>query len=132
MDVNWVAIVVCVVVYMIIGSLWYSPILFVKPWMKLLGNKKQGNMSDLPKLLVVSFIAGLLMAYVLSVIMAAMHPASIWYGAVGGFWTWLGFIATYSLVNILYEGRPLQLFYINSGYYLVSLILMGMIIAGMR
>lgn len=130
MNVNWLAILVSTVVYMVVGSLWYSPLLFVKPWMKLIGKskEKQGDMSDLPKLLVVSFIAGLLMAFVLSVTIGFMQATTWADGIRAGFWTWLGFVATYGLVNTLYEGKPLKLFAINTGYYLVSLILMGIII----
>ena len=131
MDVDWLAIILCAVVYMIVGSLWYSPLLFVKPWMKLIGTKKMGNASDLPKLLVISFISGLVMAYVLSVIFEAVEPATIIDGAMGGFWIWFGFVATFGLVNTLYASRPLKLFFIDTGYYLVSLVLMGMILTAM-
>ncbi|MEO6509065.1 MAG: DUF1761 domain-containing protein [Patescibacteria group bacterium] len=134
MDVNWFAILLSAVVYMIVGSLWYSPLLFVKPWMKMVGANKNGmgNASKLPMLLGISFICGLVMAYVLSVIIGALNPVSIMDGAVGGFWTWLGFVATFGLVNTLYAGKPMKLFMIDSGYYLVSLILMGMIIVWLR
>jgi hypothetical protein len=36
-DLNWLAIIVATVVVFIGGALWYSPLLFVKPWMRLTG-----------------------------------------------------------------------------------------------
>ena len=29
---NWVAIIIAVVVNIVLGSLWFSPLLFQKPW----------------------------------------------------------------------------------------------------
>ena len=34
---NWLAIILAAVATMIVGALWYSPILFGKLWMKLSG-----------------------------------------------------------------------------------------------
>ena len=134
MEINYLAVLLAAVVYMIVGSLWYSPLLFAKPWMKLLGisKDKMGNPDSLPKLLIISFVCGLVMAYVLSHVINAFQATNAVDGAMGGFWMWLGFVATYGLVNTLYAGKPLKLFYIDTGYYLVSLVLMGMVIAAMR
>ena len=34
MEINWVAVVVAMVGAMATGFIWYSPALFVKPWMR--------------------------------------------------------------------------------------------------
>ena len=35
--VNWLAILVASIASMAIGFLWYSPVLFAKPWTRLMG-----------------------------------------------------------------------------------------------
>src|SRR4051812_10269596 len=129
MNVNWLAILICGVVFMAIGALWYSPVLFSKQWMKLVG-KSNGmtNKNMMAQIMITTFIASLVMAYVLSVIIHSINPATVWDGAVGGFWTWLGFVATSGLINSMYQGKPLKLFSIDTGYFLVSLVIMGAIL----
>lgn len=46
-----------------------------------------------------------------------------------GFWFWLGFIAVTTLSQVIYENRPMQLFVINNGFRLLSLVIMGAIVA---
>jgi Na+/glutamate symporter len=40
-DVNYLAILVCGVVFMVLGALWYSPILFGKKWMTFIGKSEE-------------------------------------------------------------------------------------------
>ena len=50
-------------------------------------------------------------------------------GLQGGFWNWLGFVMPVTLGIVLWEGKSWKLFGINAGYYLVSLPIMGVILA---
>ena len=74
------------------------------------------------------FASSLVMAYVLA------HFAGVWNAAdvMGAFnlafWTWLGFIATVGIGSILWEGKSVQLYAINMGFYLASLFLMALIL----
>src|SRR5260370_10712032 len=36
-SLNWLAILVAAISTMVVGFLWYSPLLFAKPWMKEMG-----------------------------------------------------------------------------------------------
>ena len=40
-SVNLLAVVVCAIVNMVLGALWYSPILFANSWMNLIGKSKE-------------------------------------------------------------------------------------------
>jgi hypothetical protein len=44
------------------------------------------------------------------------------------FWTWLGFVAPVQLGSVLWEGRPVKLYAINTSYYLVTLAVMSLIL----
>lgn len=46
-----------------------------------------------------------------------------------GFWNWLGFVAPVTLGGVLWEGKPWKLWGLNNGYQLLSLLVMGVILA---
>lgn len=119
----------------VIGMAWYSPLLFAKPWMKAMGHTAdslKNAQKDMPKTLAISFVAGLLMAFVLqhSSVFAGeyfgMQGAAL--GLMTAFWSWLGFIAPVQLTGWLFEKKPFRLFLINTGYQLVAMLAMGIIL----
>jgi hypothetical protein len=112
---------------MVIGFLWYGP-LFGKMWQKLSGIsdadiKKAG--SNMPMLYGTMFLATLVTAYVLSHFQQAGGAMDMMDGAMIGFWAWLGFVATTMLTNVLFDKKPFNLYLLNAGYQLVSLVVMG-------
>lgn len=130
-DVNYVALIIAAIASMVVGFVWYGP-LFGKAWMKLSGIKpeemKKAN-KNMPKLYGTMYVASLLMAYVLGVFISYAGVTDVVGGATIGFWAWLGFIATMKLSEVLFEQRPMNLYYINVGYHLVVLVVMGAILA---
>lgn len=48
---------------------------------------------------------------------------------MAGFWNWLGFVAPVTLGAVLWEGKHWKLWFLNNGYYLVTLLLMGAVLA---
>ncbi len=61
--------------------------------------------------------------------MAYLKSTGVMAGLQGGFWNWLGFMAPVIMGDQLWGGKPWKLFPITGGYYLVSLCLMGVILA---
>lgn len=133
-NVNWVAVVVSAVVLMALGFAWYGP-LFGKQWMKLSGLSK----SDLDKAkskgmtmgYAVSMLGAVVMALVLNMLVAMTNTVGATGGAMLGFWVWLGFVATTMLNSVSYEGKPWDLYFINAGYYLVALVVMGAVLTSL-
>ena len=135
--VNYFAVVLAAIAAMIIGYLWYGP-LFGKVWMQLSG-KSMDMMNDpaMKKIAMrgyaIQFVGSLLMAFVLShaLIFAGtyLNTSGISAGLQTGFWNWLGFVAPVTIGTVLWDGKPWKLWFINSGFYLVTLIVMGLILA---
>ena len=136
--INGWAVFVSAVVYFVIGGLWYS-VLFGKTWSKLMGFDKLGKKEKAKRMekakvsYSVFFVASLLTAYCLA---HSVLSGSSFYrisgapaGLQAGFWTWLGFILTTQVNSVLWDQKPLKLFFINIGYYLVSFLAMGTILA---
>ncbi len=127
--INWWALLAAVVVRMVLGGLWYSPMLFLRPWMELTGRSHADMNSRMPMLLLADLIGSVVMAFVL---VHAVHYAGAtgWaQGAAVGFFNWLGFVATVTLGITLYERKPFALFVITNGWQLISLLAMGAILA---
>ncbi|MBI2641813.1 DUF1761 domain-containing protein, partial [Candidatus Roizmanbacteria bacterium] len=89
--VNYVSIVVASVVAMVVGFLWYSPMLFEKQWMKESG-VKENNMKkeEAKKGYLIMFVASLVMAYVLAQLVYVTNATDYVSGATVGFMSWLG------------------------------------------
>lgn len=122
---NWLAILAGALINMVLGSLWYSPLLFAKPWMSLTGKKSMGDKKDMPKTYGVLIVSSLVMSYVLMHFVQASNTNSWLWGAKVGFWLWLGFTAATTISDYLFAKRPLKLYAINAGYYLVVAVLVG-------
>lgn len=127
--INYLALVVAAVARFLFGWLWYSPLLFGRSWMALTNCDPEEMKRRMPVLAAADLISNFVMAFVL---VHAVHYAGAngaGQGAAVGFFNWLGFIATVMLMMILYEKRPAKLFWINSGFQLISLLIMGVIVA---
>lgn len=130
--INFWVVLGAAIASMVVGSLWYSPLMFAKPWMRLSGlteeRMNQAKARGMGGLYITQFVASLVMSYVL------YHFIFLW--DVAGltelwqmvFWLWLGFIATVLLGSVLWEGRPIRLYLINSLYWLVNIFVMAGII----
>jgi hypothetical protein len=127
---HW-AILVSALILWVLGAVWYSPALFAKPWMALLGivpdKSKKGNGMILG--MISSFIGDLILSLVLAHIVMWSGADSCGWGAFIGFLVWLGFIAAPNFPQGIYESRPFKLFLINSGYWLVGLVIIGCLLA---
>ncbi|MBX4189281.1 DUF1761 domain-containing protein [Candidatus Parcubacteria bacterium] len=136
-DINYLAVVVAAVVQMVLGYLWYGP-LFGKKWMALMDidPNNMGDKSGMGKRYALMFIGSLIMSWVL---VYAITYAGLTIGTIGvtlglliGLMNWLGFIAPVTLGSVLWENKSWKLWWLNNGYYIVSLLLMGAILAAWR
>jgi hypothetical protein len=130
--INWWAILLAVIVKQALGALWYSPVLFGKPWCELTGVSEAEMKAGLVKALIPDVIGSFLMAFVL---VHAVHYAGAnggGQGAAVGFFNWLGFVAVATFGSVTFERRPLKLWLINNAYLLIALLIMGAIFAAWR
>jgi hypothetical protein len=129
---HW-AILVSALIQWFLGGAWYSPVLFAKPWMRLLGITPDPSKR---KKMIFGMVASLIGSLILSFVLLHFilwSAASTWAtGAFVGFISWLGFIAAPSFAQGIYEGRPFKLFAINAGYWLVGLLMTGGLLAVWR
>ena len=126
-EINFWAVLVSALVTFVIGSLWYSPVLFANAWMKELGFTKEGmSNSKMVRIFSIAFLLMLIIAFNLA---AFIGPGSDWkFGMTAGALAGIGWVATAIGVNYLFERRSIRLWLINAGYMVVSFTLMGLIL----
>ena len=135
MGVNLLSVLAAAIATMILGFLWYSPILFAKPWTVAMGYdpNDKAKMDEMRKgagkLYGITFVASLLSAFVLAKIIDVATVTSAFYGMKIGFAVWLGFVTTVQLTSTLFKKRPIKLYLIDTGYQLVCYLVMGAILA---
>jgi len=127
-NMNYLAVLVCAVFYMILGVVWYSKPVFGKAWMKLTGTTEAKEV-DMPKTMGIAFVASLVMAYVTAYVVGMMGATTLLDGATLGVYLWFGYVATTMINGVLWEQRPWNLYFMNSGQYLVALIVTGAFLA---
>lgn len=128
--INYLALLVATIAKGVIGWLWYSPLLFLKPWMQLTGTTPEiAKQTNMALGIGLETVGNFVMAFVL---VHATHYAGahgVAQGAAVGFFNWLGFIFVVMLPSVTYDRRPLKLVLIHTSYQLVGLLVMGAIVA---
>jgi hypothetical protein len=139
--INWLAVLVAGISAFAIGGIWYSPGLFGKAWMAENNlNEDEIKKSNKGKIFGFTFVFSILMAINLAMFLAdspancpidCAQKTDITWGITAGF---LAGIWTFCAIAIhsLFELKSWKLIFINGGYSLVSLMLMGAIIGAWR
>jgi hypothetical protein len=125
------AVLVAALSTFLIGGLWYSPALFGKAWMRENGFTEESMKgANMTKIFGLAFLLGIIAAINLAMFMGPEDDPAM--GAMWGFLAGFGWVATFVGTHYLFERRSLKLFLINAGYSIVSLTLMGMILAAWK
>ena len=123
----WVVLVAAVVKFML-GGLWYSA-LFRKAWLKELGFKPKDMKKGMGgRSMAIEFVGNLIMAYVLAYAIRYSGAHGIVDGLIAAFFNWLGFVAVVQIHSVIFEMKSWKLFFINTGFQLVGMLLMGVIL----
>src|SRR5947209_2604489 len=134
-NINLLAVLVAAVSTMVVGFLWYSPLLFAKPWMREMGydSNDQAKIKEMRKsagrAYLGSFLASLVSAFVLALFFNWLGVIDVRFGLCVAFHVWLGFVATVQLTGVLFMKQSWKLFAMNTGYQLVCYLVMGAILA---
>ena len=138
LGVNLWAVLVAALATMVIGFVWYSPMLFAKPWMVLMGYDPNDKVkiAEMQKSAgpsyAMSLVASVLAAFVLGKLIAVSGSVTAVDGLKIGLVVWLGFVTTVQFTNALFSRQRNRLYMINTGYQLVCYVVMGAILGAWR
>jgi hypothetical protein len=141
-QINYLAVVVATIATFIVGFVWYTP-LFGKAWGKEMGfdMSRKPTSGELTKGMLLNLVGNFFMAYVFA------HNNEAWTFVPGmgemsvgakiaqaGIFTWLGFYLPQEfylpqdLNKVAWGGKSWKLFFIDTGYHLVMLLVAATIL----
>lgn len=136
MEINYWAVLVCGVLAMALGFVWYGP-LFGKKWMEVIGatemdlERRKEMQKRAGKLYLIQFILVLFQVWVLAFYIKGWQEAS---GLQNALWIWVAFIMPTIATSAMWNNDSAKIswtrFLIQAGYQLVLFILFGLILGG--
>lgn len=132
--INYWAVLVCAIVSMVTGAIWYGPI-FGKKWIEIIEatdqdlQKREEMQKNARPLYAVTFILTLFQAYVLAHFINGWQDA---HGVVTALWIWAAFLIPTIAGSSMWTIQPSRIkwaqFLIQGGYQLLNFIIFGLIL----
>lgn len=127
--VSWIGIIVATIVSFIFGFLWYGPI-FGKTWMSLMKftekDMKKAKEKGMGKNYFAMLISTLVVVYILGIVVN--FAGSVSEVILLTVLLWLGFVATTSLSQVLWEGKSMQLYIFNNAFSVINYVIIALIL----
>ena len=160
MEMNFYAILVAALTTLVVGSIWYSPVLFGNAWMKETGlTEEELKKRSMLKIFGLTFVFSVLLAMILQVLCVhqfgplgmiggpdfidSAKPSyaafmadygtvfrTFKHGALHGFMSGLFLAFPMIAINGLFERKSWKYIFIHAGYWTVSMTIMGAIVCG--
>ena len=126
--INHLAVFVCALLSLLIGALWYSPMLFIRAWQNEtgLGDEQVAKANPLK-----TYSLTLLLAWIISYNLAFFlgDSKTNWqWGLMAGLLAGVGWASTTFMIISLFEQRSLKYMLINCGYVTVYFALIGFVL----
>ncbi|MDP1835925.1 MAG: DUF1761 domain-containing protein [Chlamydiales bacterium] len=124
---NWLRIILAALSFMIVGALWYSPLVLGDVWAEL-GGMDMNALQPTPW----HYLGAASVALVMSIGMAQLfqwvRPASLVHAWKVVAVVWLAFVVTTQFSGVIWGGYPLKIFLIDIGCVLVNVLVMAPIL----
>ncbi len=127
LQTNWLAVVLGAVFNMALGFFWYGPF-FGKLWLKITG-KNAAEIESRSTTYIIPFIASLISAYVLAVLIEGLAITIWWQGLVIGAVFWVGIGATATLTTGTFEDTPRVAWLLFTLYQIIVAAAEGLVFA---
>jgi hypothetical protein len=130
MFINPLSVLIAALIGLAITIYWYSHYLYGARWKEIMGDGWQEGVTKYTprQALLIEGLLTLATAYVLSNLSTALSIHGPLMAVRLGFWVWLGFQVTTLFSSVIFENRPMKLFYIVAGQRLVTTLAMALVV----
>ena len=130
-DINWLGVLVAGLVSFFLGAIWYMP-LFGKLWVKLHGWSEERTKEMPAKMNPAVFFGGMIVSYLVAAVgmaflVAALDLRQPMDGVILAIAIWL-VVAACAMTTHLAAQEHFGLYLIDTGFYLVFLVFMGVLL----
>ena len=126
MEINYVAAIVAALSSFLLGGIWYSPALFLKPWNKAMGRNENSSQGHPARVFGLSFVFALLAALAFAHLLGPAPDLAI--AMQSGLIVGVLFVSTCFGINYQFANRPMNALFIDGGYHTLQFVLYGLIL----
>lgn len=124
--IDWIAVLVSIVAAMAVGSVWYAPFAFMKPWLK--GIEKTAEQLASPAGPMALMVAmTVLKALGVALLLGWTGWSGVGGGLVAGLFLWAAATLPTQAMEVAFENRPPVLYGVNLGHSLASFAAIGFV-----
>ena len=132
-ELNWLAVLVGAVIYFVLGALWYSPMLFARPWQRSIGWDPERTPPQMsPTSYIIPFLAYVVMAIAVGMLAKATGSDDVTEGLILGLVVGVGLSLAHTLVDATFDPNrpePWVWFAINGAYHTIGLVIVSVIVS---
>jgi len=132
-QVSWFGVIVGAAIYFVLGAVWYSPVLFAKPWQAAIGWDPARTPPQMnPMTYVLPAAIYLIVAIAMAILAAATGTDTITEGLVLGLITGIGFALPMVGVEATFDPnkpKPMAWFLITVAYHLLGFVIVGVAVS---
>ncbi len=126
MEINLWAVFVAAVSSFVLGGLWYSPLLFLKPWNRAMNRSEDDEQPHPARVFGLSLLFSLVAAYLFARLIGP--EPGLTHAVQTGFYVGLGFVAMCFGINYQFANRPFPALFIDGGYHTGQFVTFGVIL----
>jgi hypothetical protein len=126
-EINVWAVLAAGLLSMVLGGLWYSPVLFARAWMRESGvTEEKTRSANVAVVMGTAFLLATIGATVFAMFLGPKPSPA--FATAAGMSAGLCWVAGSYGINYLFERRSLRLFFINGGYHTLQYTLIGLVL----
>ena len=134
-QLNWLAVIVGALIYFALGALWYSPVLFAKPWMRSIGWDESRQVSASPMTYAIPAALYVVGAVATGMLAAATGSDTLGEGIILGLVTGIGYALMLTAVDAVFDPnkpQPWLWFAISGAYHLLGFVIVAVLVSVWR
>jgi uncharacterized membrane protein YeaQ/YmgE (transglycosylase-associated protein family) len=132
-ELNWLAVLIGAAIYFVLGALWYSPMLFARPWQRSIGWDPERTPPQMsPATYVAPLLAYIVMAIAVGMLAKATGSDDVTDGLILGLVVGVGLSLAHTLVDATFDPNkpePWVWFAINGAYHTIGLVIVAVIVS---
>jgi hypothetical protein len=132
-SLHYGAILISAIAVFFVGWVWYSPLLFQKPWRRMSGLPEQAKgQVPSPLLMLIGFGSYLVLGATLDALFQIIGVGTLMVAWKIALLCWLGFVATLTLGIVTWEQKSWKLYLLHNGYHLISFLIIASILFALQ